>query len=222
MCVFLLSNACHVIGPHVDFISVSWCNEINVVKSIRSLRIVLKNLVLSVRMFFLQGKESPTQMIWNNKDVYLSAHVTRGMVGFRVSSAWWVWLCLGQIPSAGPSLGSLCNSQAASLVLTKRHSSILGSTPIIREREMYQPGMCSAEEKERNRGRGWEREKEAKNEPHSSSGLDGSISLVLSLGQCNHPFWTQALCIFLLPQPQCIGLCPHVCYLMVSTWLLGL
>lgn len=45
MYIFLLKNACHVISPNVNFISVSWYNEISVVKSIRRIYIVLKNLV---------------------------------------------------------------------------------------------------------------------------------------------------------------------------------
>lgn len=56
MYVFPPKNACRVASPDVNFISVSWYNERTVVKSIRSTYTALKNLVLSVRMFSLQGK----------------------------------------------------------------------------------------------------------------------------------------------------------------------
>lgn len=51
MYVFPLKNACCVVSPDVNLISVSWYNERTVVKSIRSTRTALKNLVLSVRCF---------------------------------------------------------------------------------------------------------------------------------------------------------------------------
>ena len=158
-----------------------WCNEINVVKSIRSVCIMLKNLVLSVRMFSLQGTESPTQIILNNKDIYLLARVTREMVGLRISSSWWVWLCLRQVPSSVLSGGGWCNSQAIFHVLIKRHS---------------------------------------------SDSLDGSVSLVLSLGVWRRsPGWYGSATILSRPEffPSfcSLSLSLHVCYLIVSTWLLS-
>ena len=73
-------------------------------------------------------------------------------MGLRISSSWRVWLCLGQIASSVLSFGCWCNSQAIFLVLIKRHRSSW-PTSIIGEGEMYQLGICSAKEKERDKQR---------------------------------------------------------------------
>lgn len=60
--MFLLQSACHVISPNVNFISVSWYNEINVVKAIRSMCIVLKNLVYQDVFPTREGKSNSNDL----------------------------------------------------------------------------------------------------------------------------------------------------------------